>query len=158
MDKVELIKSHRYLKDLNPEHLKALAGCGNFVQWEADAKIFEIGETATQFYLLISGSVELFMPSAMQGDITIQKIHAGDLLGWSWLFPPHKWHFAAKAQESTVALAFDATAFSMLCEQDVALSAAIYQRISRIVIERLQATRLQLIEMSEKGDSNHATN
>lgn len=150
MEIIELISSQRYFKDLPAEHLKSLSGCADFVHFQSGHQIFSLGQTATQFYLLISGSVTLSMPSSQRGDITIQKLYAGDLLGWSWLYPPHKWHFDAKTTEDTVALAFDVTAFLMLCEQDLALSSAIYQRISRMVIERLQSTRLQLIEMSEE--------
>lgn len=153
MNKIALIESQRHFKEMAVDHLVALASCAEPVNWEAQTNVFEMGQNARYFYLLVSGSVELLMPSTLRGELSIQKVHAGELLGWSWLFPPYKWHFDARTLEPTQALAFDVETFRLLCEQDPALSAAIYQRISRMVVERLQATRLQLIEMSEKTES-----
>jgi CRP-like cAMP-binding protein len=86
----------------------------------------------------------VFIPG--QGRITIETIASGDVLGWSWLFPPYRWHFDAQALELTRAIAFDGACLRAKCDDDHDLGYAL-QRFARIMMQRLQATRLQLLDV-----------
>lgn len=82
-----------------------------------------------------------------RGAITIQTLSAGDVLGWSWLFPPYHTHFGARAIEPIRALSLDAKCLRNKCEEDHDLGYEFMKRFSEVVIQRLQATRLQLLDV-----------
>jgi CRP-like cAMP-binding protein len=77
----------------------------------------------------------------------VQTVGEGEILGWSWLFAPYRWHFDARAQQPTRALAFDGKCLRGKCDEDHDLGYAIYTRFMRIATDRLQATLLQLLDL-----------
>lgn len=148
--KEDLIRKQRYFKDLELKHLQVLAHCATETSWDTDNFIFRIGEPARHFYLVGEGSVAIEMQAAQRGIVRIQTLHPGDVLGWSWLFPPFKWHFDARVLEPSKGLVFEAEAFLAQCENDHELGYQIQKRFSRMMVERLQATRLQLLDLYER--------
>jgi CRP-like cAMP-binding protein len=142
-----LLAEQAFFKEMDPRALDIVAGCAANVRFDADEWIFQEGQDATQFYLIRHGKVALkaFVPG--RGDVTIQTIEAGDALGWSWLFPPYRWHFGARTLELTRAIAFDGACLRMKAEADHDLGYELLKRFSRTIIERLQATRLQLLDV-----------
>ena len=90
-------------------------------------------------------AVEIFVPGS--GPIVIQTLEAGEVLGWSWLVPPHRKQFDARALEVTVALKFDAACLRTKCEEDPKLGYELLKRFTQILGQRLQATRLQLLDV-----------
>jgi CRP/FNR family transcriptional regulator, cyclic AMP receptor protein len=145
------IRAHPFFRELEEEHLKTLAGCGSGVSFPAGRTIFRQGEPADQFYLLESGKVAVTLESADRGGVTIQTIEKGGVLGWSWIFPPYVWFFDAKAIEATDALALDARCIRGQCERDHHLGYELMKRFSGLVIDRLQATRVQLMDLYGPG-------
>ncbi len=89
--------------------------------------------------------MELHNPS--RGTITLDTLHDGEVVGWSWLIPPYRWMFGARAVESTSAVAFDGACLRGKCDTDPALGYALMQRVSQVMYERLQASRVQLLDM-----------
>jgi len=142
-----VLAEHPFFKGLDPRYLELLAGCASNVRFNAGEFIFHEGEEANRFYLIRHGKValEIFVPE--RGPVTIQTIDAGDVLGWSWLFPPYRWHFDARAIELTRAIAFDGQCLRSKCDEDHDLGYELMQRFARIITERLQATRLQLLDV-----------
>jgi CRP/FNR family transcriptional regulator, cyclic AMP receptor protein len=55
------------------------------------------------------------------------------------------WHFVAWADEPTRARFFHAAPLREQCEEDPKLGYELMKRISRVVIHRLQTTRLKLL-------------
>jgi len=145
------LQTQRYFKDLNPRYLEVLLGCADEIDCEAGAYVFQLGGKAEAFYLLTQGQVALELYGAQRGAITIQTLHPGDLLGWSWLFPPYKWHFDAHVLETAKLIRFDARAFLAACEADHEMGYQIQQRFARIMLDRLQSTRLQLLDIYGTG-------
>ena len=94
-------------------------------------------------------TLEIYAPP--RGSIIIQTLDEGDVLGWSWLFPPYRWKFSAKAIESTRAIALDGKCLRGKSEEDHDLGYELLKRFARVVQERLDATRLQLINVYEVG-------
>jgi len=142
-----LLAAHPFFKDLRREHLQVLAGCAANVRFEAGQYIFREGEEAKTFYLLRHGRVALEMAVPGRGVLTIQTISEGDVLGWAWLFPPYRWHFDARAVELVRAIAMDGQCLRDKCEQDHSLGYELVKRFAQIIQERLQATRLQLLDV-----------
>jgi CRP/FNR family cyclic AMP-dependent transcriptional regulator len=138
---------HPFLRDVPAPQLARLAACGILVRYDAGQHIFDEGESATRFFLLIEGRVELQTFTPGHGAAPIATIQAGDALGWSWLFPPYRWHFDAIAREPTQMVALDARCFRERCEADHDLGYIILYRIAFIMMYRLQRTRLQLLDV-----------
>ncbi|MGE3724145.1 MAG: Crp/Fnr family transcriptional regulator [Candidatus Sericytochromatia bacterium] len=145
--KEDAIRKQRHFKDLPAKYLQALIRCAQVQHFDPDTPIFKLGGPAEAFYLIQSGSVAIEMFSSQRGTVRIQTLHEGDLLGWSWLYPPYKWHFDAHTLEDCQILVFDAKAFLDQCEEDHEMGYQMQQRFGRIMVERLQATRLQLLDL-----------
>lgn len=141
------LAEHPFLKDLDPHHITFITGCASDIQFQEGQYIFREGEEADYFYIIRSGKVaiELFAPE--RGSITIQTIGDGDVVGWSWLIPPHRWRFDARAVEPTVAIALDGRCLRFKCEEDHDLGYELLKRFARVITSRLEATRLQLLDV-----------
>ena len=134
-------------RGLQPEELALLAGCASNVQFDVGTVLFREGDPADVFYAVRHGAValELFVPA--RGTVTIETLDAGEVLGWSWLFPPYRWHFDARALTAMRATAFDAACLRGKCEQDPKLGYDLMSRFAQVLIERLQWTRLRLLDI-----------
>lgn len=140
-----VIGGHPFLRDLRPAHLHLLADSAMRVRYEAGELIFREGDPANRFYLIEQGRVSLESHRRDEAPVAIQVIGAGDVLGWSWLFPPYYWQFDARSLEPTTAIFFYGTRLREQCEQDHAFGYEILKRMTQVVIDRLQATRKQLL-------------
>lgn len=142
-----LLGEHSFFKGLAPRYLELIAGCASNVRFEAGQYIFHEGEAANEFYVIRHGRVALEIFAPGRGAHAIQTLGAGELLGWSWLIPPYQWHFDARAVELTRALALDGECLRTKCEQDHDLGYEFMKRFAHIMLDRLQATRLQLLDL-----------
>ena len=141
-----LIAQHPFFSGLQPEYLELITGCASNIRFDTDSYIFHEGEEAQHFYLLRAGKVGLEVPTPDRGPMTIQTLGEGELIGWSWLVPPYVWRFDARVLELTRAVALDATCLRKKCETDHHLGYELLKRLTVMMEERLQATRLQLLD------------
>lgn len=141
------LTEHPFLKGIDPRHITFIAGCASNKQFPEGQFIFREGEEANYFYIILHGKVaiELFTPE--RGSITIQTIGNGEVLGWSWLIPPHRWRFDARVIESTNAIVLDGRCLRSKCEQDHDLGYELLKRFAGVITSRLEATRLQLLDV-----------
>ena len=148
MENLERILSeHPFFHDLPPEYLKIVVGCASNVRFEPEEVVYREGDAANKFFLVREGRISLEINVPHQGLIAIQTIGAGEILGWSWLFPPYKWRFTSRVYERTRAIALDGECLRKKCEDDHGLGYEIYKRFANIIVQRLQATRLQLLDV-----------
>jgi CRP-like cAMP-binding protein len=140
-----IIMEHPFLRGLKPEHLRLLVDSAMSVQYQAGEFIFREGDPANRFYLMQKGRVSLESQVSDKPSVAVQVIGPGDVLGWSWLFPPYYWHFDAQVLEPTTAIFFYGTRLREQCEQDHAFGFEMMKRMTQVAIQRLQATRRQLL-------------
>ena len=147
----ELLGEVPFLDGLGPDRLALLSGCATNVHFDSGASLFHEGDEADTFYVVRQGDVaiETFVPA--RGPVTIETVGAGDALGWSWLFAPYRWHFDARALTPVRATAFDGACLRGKCDADPALGYELIGRFAQLLIERLQWTRLRLLDVY--GDS-----
>jgi CRP/FNR family cyclic AMP-dependent transcriptional regulator len=138
---------HPFFAGLDPRYVELIAGCGTNVQFARDAYIFREGEQADRFYVIRHGRAALETAAPHAGRLIIETIEAGDVLGWSWLFPPYRWRFGGRALEPVRATALDGSCLRDKCERDHDFGYAMMQMFAAIIVERLQATRLQLLDL-----------
>ncbi len=142
-----ILAKHPFLKGLKPEHLKILVGCASNVRFNAGQFLFHEGEEANEFYMIREGKVAVQIQGAERGPIIVQTIGEGEVLGWSWLIPPYRWRFDVKALELTRAIALDGKCLRTKSEEDHDLGYELLRRFAGIIVERLEATRLQLLDV-----------
>ena len=142
-----ILSEHPFLKGLAPPHIDLIAGCASNVRFNMGVYIFREDEEADRFYLIRHGLVALDMFVPQRGPVTIDTIQEGEVLGWSWLFPPYRWHFDARALQLTRAVAFDGKCLREKCEKDVHLGYDFVTRFSLVMMQRLQSARLQLLDL-----------
>ena len=142
-----ILSEHPFFHGLDERYLKLVVGCASNVRFEAGQFIFHEGEQANHFYLIRHGIVALEVFAPNRGSLTIQTLDDGEILGWSWLIPPYQWRFDARAVESTRAIALDGKCLREKCEEDHDLGYELLKRFASILGQRLEATRIQLLDI-----------
>ena len=140
-----------FFAGLAPGEVETVAGCASNVHFDAGSVLFREGDQADTFFVVRHGSiaVETFVPA--RGSMTIETIEAGEVIGWSWLFPPYRWHFDARALTDVRATAFDGACLRGKCDADPVLGFDLMSRFAQVLIERLQWTRLRLLDLYGNG-------
>ena len=146
-DLKNILAEHSFFRGLNDETLALIVGCASNVRYDAGKEVLREGEEANQFYLLRTGKVSVELMTPNKGPVIIETLSEGDILGWSWLVPPYTWHFNAKAVELTRMIALDGKCLRTKCENDHHLGYELLKRFADIMIKRLEATRLQLLDI-----------
>jgi len=142
-----ILSAHPFFEHLERRHLELLVGCAANLRFDAGQFLFRTGEEANQFFLIRQGTVALETAAPGRPPLTLQTLGAGEILGWSWLIPPYYWMFDARAVESTRAVALDGLCLRTKCEADHDLGYELLKRFAHILQQRLQATRLQLLDV-----------
>lgn len=143
----KVIQEIPMFKGIAPEFLSVIVNCGSNVRFEDGQTIFREGEPANTFYALRHGRVAVQIYTPQRGAVTIQTLHEGDILGWSWLFPPYRTMFDAKCLTLVRALAFDAECLRSRCEQNVGLGYDLMKRFAQVMTQRVRAARLQVLDV-----------
>ena len=142
------LAAHPFLHGMSADQLGLLADAARDVSFPAKHRLFEDGGHASRFWLIQSGHVRLDLHVPGEGPVVIESIGMGELLGWSWLFPPYKWAFGAVSATAVEAFEFDAPTVRELCAAYPELGYEFNQRVTRVLARRLQATRIRLIARS----------
>jgi CRP/FNR family cyclic AMP-dependent transcriptional regulator len=142
-----ILAEHPFFKDLAEPHLETIVGCAANVKFDAGEFIYREGAPADHFYVVRHGKVgvEAFVPG--RGAMTVETVEDGEVLGWSWLFPPYKAHFDARALTMVRALSLDGACLRAKCEKDPAFGYQLMKLFAPVLIQRLDATRLQLLDL-----------
>ena len=151
---VDTWKAHPFLRELNAGFFSSLAACAMPTEFKAGELIFREGEMANRFYLVLEGRVQLEAEATDRPGVLVDYIGEGEVLGWSWLFPPYVWHFTARAVEPVRAIFFYGTWLRERCDADPALGYELMKRTTAVVIRRLQAARQQLVSATARPTSN----
>jgi len=146
-DVAGLLTGFPVLRQLPTEALEQIAAAASTVTFARGERVFCEGEHAEGCWLLRDGRVALdvFIPG--RGLVVVQTLSHGDVLGWSWLVPPYRWHFGATATERTTATALDTEQLRALAEKDPAFGYALATTLFAAMLQRLQATRARLLDL-----------
>jgi CRP-like cAMP-binding protein len=142
-----LTKEHPFLSGLKAEFYDFFNDCSSLRRFASQQQIFREGAEADHFYLIVSGRVALETLVPSSGTVTVQTLGAGDALGWSWFFAPHKWHFSATTTAPTEVISFDAAALRTKAEENCEFHHELVSRFAKTLYERLISLREQLVEI-----------
>jgi CRP/FNR family transcriptional regulator, cyclic AMP receptor protein len=145
-----ILREHPFFHGMEDRHIQLIAGCSMNVRFETGHVVFREGDAADHFYLIREGLVSVQLVIPHRGLTTVQTVGGGEILGWSWLFAPYRWHFDARTQQPTHAFAFNGKCLRAQCDRDHDLGYEIFRRFIQVVTQRLESTRLQLLDMYGK--------
>lgn len=140
------LDEHPFFSGLPPALLDLLERNATEVAVGAQHKIFKQDGDADAFYVLLEGQAQVEVPAVTGEPALLQKLGAGKILGWSWLIPPHRWHFDARALCDSRLLKLDGKALREECRRDTTLGYPLLERASGLMMERLEAARRQVME------------
>jgi len=149
------ITNHPFTKGLNPRYLHLLTGCATFERHGPGYELFREGYLADRFYLIQSGQVALrtFVPG--RGVVTLETLTAGDILGWSWLFAPHRWAFTAVTVAATELAVLAAPTLRAEMEENHDFGYEVFSRMCQNMMEKLELTRKRMAELLDSAPWTH---
>ena len=142
-----IIAEHPFFAGLDHGFTKLMVGCASNVQFKAGTYIFKEGEPANTFYLIREGKAAVEVSAPQHKPIIVSTLGVGEILGWSWLLPPFQWKFQARAVEDTRSIALDGKCLRTKCDENHDLGYEVLKRFAQIMEHRLEATRLQLLDV-----------
>lgn len=142
-----IIAEHPFFAGLGDRYCSLVCGCAENMRFEADQYLFHEGQLADRFYLIRHGHVALEFTLPGRGTVTYQTLAAGDIVGISWLIPPYRSMSDARAMDLVRAIGIDAACLRRKCEADHDLGYDFMKRVVPILVQRLHATRLQVLDV-----------
>lgn len=142
-----IVREHPFFAGLDVHFCELVCGCAKNVRFDAGQFLFREGEPANEFYLLRQGRVALQIAVPGRAAVTFQTLEEGEIVGVSWLIPPYRWQYDAQALEPTRAIAIAGSCLRAKCESDHDLGYEMMKRVVPILVKRLQATRMQILDV-----------
>lgn len=143
----ELLASHPFFAGIDETAVRRLAGCSHNVHFRPGDHLFHEGEDADRLLVLRRGRVALDVHVPGRGLQVVSTVDGGDVVGWSWLVPPYRWFFDARAVTDVSAVSVDAVCLRAKCDADPALGYSLMQRVAQVMYQRLQASRLRMLDL-----------
>ena len=139
-----ILSEHPFFERLRKDHLEVLVGCASNVRFSEGVYIFQTGGAANEFYLIRDGKVALETAPQGRRRMRILDLTDGDILGWSWMVPPYRWKFDARAVQDTRAIRLDGKCLREKWEKDHDLGFELLRRFTLVSDLRLDAVQRAL--------------
>lgn len=143
----EELRQHPFVANLEERYLQELVDCASHVTMKEGAMAIREGEVANSFYLIRSGRLSLELDARPRGSVRIQTVGSGDVLGWSWLISPYRWHFSARVVAEMAAICLNGECLRKKCAEDHDFGYVLLERLAKVMEYRLEATRRQLVDV-----------
>ncbi|MDJ0928974.1 MAG: cyclic nucleotide-binding domain-containing protein [Gammaproteobacteria bacterium] len=143
----DLLKEHPFFASLPANYIEFIAGCGRNAVYEAGAYLGREGDPADVFFIIRSGLIGIESYAPDEGPITVQTMTAGNVVGWSWIVPPYRWQFDARALETTRVVALDGKCLRAKCEEEPLMGYQLMKAFAAEITGRFRANRLQLLDL-----------
>jgi len=141
------LAGHQFTHGMPADYVATLSGAARHIKVPARHRLFDEGGTADRFWLIQAGQVALDMHVPGRGLVVIETLGMGDVIGWSWLYPPYQWRLGAVAMRPTQAFEVDGPAVREMCAADAGFGYELTRRFLAVVVNRLQATRSRLLDL-----------
>jgi CRP-like cAMP-binding protein len=142
-----IVGEHGLFAGLDKEFLELVAGCARNVRFRAGEYLYREGDEANEIYLIRQGHVAKELSAPGRGRMTYRTVGPDSVVGLSWLVPPYRWTYDARAQDDVRAISLDATCLRAKCDADPALGYEVMKRFMPAIVARLHDTRLQLLDV-----------
>jgi len=142
----DYLSNHAFFSGMDNSFVKFLSDSVTELQIPKGSVLFQYGKPADKFYLLRKGQVSVHVPALMGPTLDIQTLGEDQILGWSWLIPPYRWNFQARALEDSDLLEFDGSAILTRCEEDPKFGYDVFKRFAELMSKRLDAARQKMMD------------
>jgi CRP/FNR family transcriptional regulator, cyclic AMP receptor protein len=142
-----VLATHPFARGLGGADLDLLLPLASLVRWRAGAVAFRAGEPADRFFLVRSGRIALEQDVPGRGAMQLESLHAGDVLGLSWIDAGAVWTLDAMVVEPAEAIAIDAAALRLRMTENASLGRAVAIELARELYRRLERVRLQRLDV-----------
>lgn len=146
----DLLNQHDFFREMPNSDLQIISGCGTNIHIKSGNYLARDGENADHFYVIRSGLVSVEIQTPPRGARIIQTLRSNDIAGWNWIFPPYKWAFDLRVVEDMSAVVLDGKCLRDKCDADNRMGYLLMKQFAKIMAQRLQATRLQLLDVYGK--------
>jgi CRP-like cAMP-binding protein len=143
----DVVRDQPFFAGMTEEQVRAVAGTARLVSFDEGGVIFVEGGPARRAYLILDGDIALSLRTQEHGAKTIQTLHRGDFVGWSWMYPPYRWNFDANVQSEVTAVQFDGPQLKKISLADPELGYELLKRFTEVIVTRMQALRIQLLDV-----------
>lgn len=145
------LTQHPSFDGLDPAQVSLIASHAQVTQFAPGQSLFSRDGEARQFFIVQDGTVTVGVPSIEGEALEIQTVGPGSMLGWSWLIPPYRWSFDARAVAPTSVIAVDGEKLREACEADLKLGYELMKRFAFLMAKRLNAARMAAIRQHASG-------
>ncbi len=152
-----IISEHPFCKGLDSYYVDLLISCASNVRFDRDHRLFRKGGQANHFYLIREGEIALEVFAPEREPLIVETVSQGEVLGWSWLVPPYRWHFDARAVAPVRAIAVDGKCLRVKCEKNPHLGYELLKRTVEIMGQRLEATRFRMLDLYSAEAHQHSS-
>jgi len=142
-----VIEEHPFFQGIDQALRDLLVGCAANERFDPGSMVFRQGDAADKFFLIRAGTLAIEIDQPGRPPIVVETITEGEVAGWSWLVPPYRLTFDARALTVVRALSFDAKCLRRKMEADPALGYDVLRRFLPIMAHRLSASRLQMLDL-----------
>lgn len=149
----EILAEHPVFREFDADALDLLAGCARNEHFQAGATIYAEGDAADRVHILRHGDVAVEIATPERASIIVETLHAGDVLGWSWMVPPYRHMSDARALSDVRSVSLDAACMRGKCDENPVLGYHLFKHLLPHMALRVRALRLQLLDLygSAKG-------
>lgn len=143
----QYLPQHPFFEGLDDSVAALVAGCARNVHFRPGQHLFHEGDPADAFFVVRHGRVALEVRAPAGPAVVVDVVQDDDVVGWSWLVPPHRWMFDARATDETSAIAFDAVCLREKAAADPVVGYALLQRVVTVMADRVQSARVRLLDL-----------
>ena len=143
----QLLEESPALASLPPEHRATMAGCARLHVFYPGEPLLREGDAADEFFLIRRGAVAVETEVPGRGAVTLETLEPGEILGWSWLVPPYRNAFGARALDAVHVIVLDGACLRGKCERDPALGYDLLKVVATVFVRRLEETRMRLLDL-----------
>lgn len=143
----DAIHAHPFLHGFDPSFVDEIARHAREQEFPTDALIAREGTPAETLYLVLEGKVALEVVAADHPQLTVQTIGPGEVIGWSWLVPPHRWRFDARALKRSRLVVLDGERLRRVLGRKPEWGYQFLIRFLPVLAERLANTQIQLLDL-----------
>ena len=142
----DYLSTHAFFSGLSEDYVKLLSEFATEKHVDKGNVLFQQGRSADKFYLLRKGQVSVQVPALVGPPLELQLLGENQMLGWSWLIPPYRWNFLARAVEDSELIEFDGTAILARCEEDPKFGYELFKRFTALMSERIDSARQKMMD------------
>ena len=147
-----------FFSDLQDGDIQLLAPFFSHQSWVAGTVVFEQGDCAEYFYLVVSGELTIRFKPHDGPVMNVARIQPGGIFGWSAAMGNPTYTSAAVCTLDSEVLAIRSVNLRKLFENHPELGTVILNRLSAIIAERQQAQQSQVNSLLTDGMRQQTNN